>query len=349
MDRGGNIPEGVGGLSRWRVNRALVPDQGYWWRVRAFDGFFEGAWSPAVQLVPAEAEQPVLSEDFDGDGAVGFGDFFLFADGFGGSDPTLDLDGNGVVGFGDFFLFADRFGQTLPTKPRWAQQALVAAGTRLGADAIAVSAEEVVLSLRLEGVETLRGYGLVIEFDPPVLRYAGPDSLADGKRLRLVRQVDDRLLLAEHLPGRQEGLPAVQLLGAPLRFRVEPGRLPALRVRLSGGAISTGRGRGWRVADHGEARIAPQAYALLPNYPNPFNPATTLRVALPAGAQGRLEVCNLLGQTLRQWDLSSLGPGYHGVVWDGKDQEGRPAASGVYLARIHSGTFSQTHKLLLLR
>ena len=48
--------------------------------------------------------------DFDGDGAVGFSDFFLFADAFGGSDPRFDLDGSGAVDFGDFFLLADHFG-----------------------------------------------------------------------------------------------------------------------------------------------------------------------------------------------------------------------------------------------
>ena len=58
----------------------------------------------SVDLDPSEA-------DFDRDGAVGFGDFFLFADAFGSSDPRFDLDGSGSVDFGDFFLLADHFGQ----------------------------------------------------------------------------------------------------------------------------------------------------------------------------------------------------------------------------------------------
>ena len=51
------------------------------------------------------------SPDFDGDGEVGFGDFFLFANAFGSSDARFDLDGDGNVGFTDFFLFADAFGK----------------------------------------------------------------------------------------------------------------------------------------------------------------------------------------------------------------------------------------------
>ncbi len=49
--------------------------------------------------------------DFDGDGATGFSDFFLFAEAFGGTDPRFDLDGSGTVDFTDFFLFAESFGQ----------------------------------------------------------------------------------------------------------------------------------------------------------------------------------------------------------------------------------------------
>ncbi len=54
--------------------------------------------------------------DFDGDGEVGFGDFFLFAEAFGGSDPRFDLDGSGSVDFADFFLFAENFGQPARAK-----------------------------------------------------------------------------------------------------------------------------------------------------------------------------------------------------------------------------------------
>jgi len=49
--------------------------------------------------------------DFDGDGEVGFSDFFLFAEAFGTSDPRFDLDGSGFVYFADFFLFAEHFGK----------------------------------------------------------------------------------------------------------------------------------------------------------------------------------------------------------------------------------------------
>ena len=62
----------------------------------------------ATSMSPADS---IAAADFDGDGAVGFGDFFLFADAFGGTDSRFDLDGSGAVDFADFFLLADHFGQ----------------------------------------------------------------------------------------------------------------------------------------------------------------------------------------------------------------------------------------------
>ncbi len=56
------------------------------------------------------------SPDFDGDGEVGFSDFFVFAEAFGGNDPRFDLDGSGSVDFADFFLFAENFGQPARAK-----------------------------------------------------------------------------------------------------------------------------------------------------------------------------------------------------------------------------------------
>jgi len=72
-----------------------------------------GGASAVVELTPAEAA------NFDGDPTVGFGDFLIFAGGFGGVstdadfDSRLDLDGDGAIGFSDFLMFVAVFGQTL--------------------------------------------------------------------------------------------------------------------------------------------------------------------------------------------------------------------------------------------
>lgn len=97
----------------------------------------------------------------------------------------------------------------------------------------------------------------------------------------------------------------------------------------------------------------PRQYALLPNYPNPFNPETTIPLAIPdtevTAGQVRLVIYDALGQEVRMWDLDGWPPGFHALAWDGRDGEGRPVGSGLYLARLRAGDFRQTRKLLLLR
>jgi hypothetical protein len=62
-------------------------------------------------VISSEVDALTLAGDFDGSGKVDFSDFFMFADGFGGSDPLYDLDTSGKVDFSDFFIFADNFGK----------------------------------------------------------------------------------------------------------------------------------------------------------------------------------------------------------------------------------------------
>jgi hypothetical protein len=90
--------------------------------------------------------------------------------------------------------------------------------------------------------------------------------------------------------------------------------------------------------------IAPKDYSLGINYPNPFNPFTTIRFGLPKRSQVALSVFNALGQNVAQLVNGDINAGYHEVTFDGSN-----LASGVYFYRLQAGSFVQTKKLLLLR
>ena len=93
----------------------------------------------------------------------------------------------------------------------------------------------------------------------------------------------------------------------------------------------------------------PQAFALEANYPNPFNPSTTIGYQLPMATEVRLEIYNLMGQPVRTLVQTVEPAGYHQVEWNGLDNEGMPAAAGLYLYRIQAGEFAQARKLLLVK
>jgi hypothetical protein len=98
----------------------------------------------------------------------------------------------------------------------------------------------------------------------------------------------------------------------------------------------------------------PKEYALHPNFPNPFNAVTAIKYDLPENSLVRLRIYDLMGREV--WSMSGdQDAGYREVHWSGKDQYGKPVASGVYLYAIQvrslesDKTFARTRKLLLLR
>jgi len=97
------------------------------------------------------------------------------------------------------------------------------------------------------------------------------------------------------------------------------------------------------------ASTLPQPYALLPAYPNPFNPATTVAFTLPREGRVRLEVFDVAGRRVQTLVDGMLGAGRHDVIWDGLDHAGRNQSSGVYFARLQVDGFEQTRKLTLVR
>jgi hypothetical protein len=95
------------------------------------------------------------------------------------------------------------------------------------------------------------------------------------------------------------------------------------------------------------ARI-PQSYALLQNYPNPFNAGTVIPFDLKSEGDWSLEVYNVAGQSVRTFSGHDAA-GQVQVSWDGRDNNDRTAASGVYFYRLTTGDYTSTRKMTLLK
>ena len=93
----------------------------------------------------------------------------------------------------------------------------------------------------------------------------------------------------------------------------------------------------------------PTAFGISNNYPNPFNPSTTINYALPSAGQVTIKVYNSLGQEVRTLVDGFQEAGYKSVVWDGKNHAGSPVASGTYVYRVTSGNSVKTEKMVLAK
>ncbi len=89
--------------------------------------------------------------------------------------------------------------------------------------------------------------------------------------------------------------------------------------------------------------------ALGKNYPNPFNPTTTLSFTLAEFGPASLTIYNAKGQLVRQLADSAYTAGQHYLLWDGRDTMGRPVSSGLYFYRLQTKDFSQSHKMILMK
>lgn len=289
------------------------------------------------------------SADFDGSGTVDFGDFFLFADAFGVTDPDprFDLDEDGRVGFGDFFLFADAFGRAAKA----VAAELPRKAGRLNLEARS-DQENIELVLRADQIR-LRGYVALIEYDPELFRLAEVSDA--GSVLRTDRS--EVLMLNEETPGRMliagsrtGGAKGVEGLLVQMRF--EPLRQEAVGLfRVSEALLRRDDGRLVRPRQLGqvEARWVPQSYALFSNYPNPFNPSTAIRYQLPVRGMVQLVIYDALGQRMRTLADGEQAAGFHRTMWHGRDDDGRAVAAGVYFYRMRAGGFEQVRKLLLVK
>ncbi|MDD2331917.1 MAG: T9SS type A sorting domain-containing protein [Candidatus Cloacimonetes bacterium] len=87
----------------------------------------------------------------------------------------------------------------------------------------------------------------------------------------------------------------------------------------------------------------------LANYPNPFNPTTTISFIAPQAGTTKLSVFNIKGQRVKMLYNGLLSKGHHSIVWNGLDERGTAVSSGVYFVRVEMNGISQTHKMILMK
>ena len=94
----------------------------------------------------------------------------------------------------------------------------------------------------------------------------------------------------------------------------------------------------------------PEAFSLADNFPNPFNPTTTIKYALPQAADVELTVYNVVGQPVRTLVAEYQSAGRYAVEWDATNDSGHSLSSGMYFYRLEAGgEFFKAKKMLLLR
>ena len=315
----------------------------------------------AVRNIAVDSEGRAIFGLFGADNRVGFDDFFILADLFGltagdeGFDPAFDLAPSAMIDFDDFFVFADNFGRsTAGAGKRVPMLAGLNADARMYLDArtaMPIVGEDFVLDVRLADFVAMKGYGLQVQYD--------------ANKLEFVQALTEQPLGGSELAGPQvlsdkEGVLALVAHGDLVSDgEVELSLVFRAKTEIENTVIEITDSQTYD-SEFGFNRLAlpapvqlqtrPEVFALANNYPNPFNPATTIKYALPQAADVELTVYNVVGQPVRTLVAEHQSAGRYVVEWDATNDNGHSLASGMYFYRLAvGGEFLEVKKMLLLK
>ena len=336
-----------------------------------------------VELVPTRKPfvdadgGPVYIVKLDRHGAmtpniVDFEDFVAFTMAF-NTDEThenwrvfvqADLNDDKMVNFDDFILFFSSYGKEAAgpagkslVTPMLGVNEAAELSLRLGSDRV-VAGETMFVDVSLANVQALMGYGFVLNYDAEKFEFveampAAEDLLvSSGGETPLLRgwspeagqvHVMNAIVNGSEVSG---GGDIVRLVFRVLRdfednarFEIAEGLVfdpSQLANPLAGGVL--------------DIQTTPTEFALLQNFPNPFNPDTTIGYELAESADVTLQIYNVVGQVVRT--LIAAEPqsvGRYQVRWDGMDDRGTPVSSGIYFYQLSAGKFQDVRKLMLLK
>ena len=98
-----------------------------------------------------------------------------------------------------------------------------------------------------------------------------------------------------------------------------------------------------------EIESVPSTLAINGNYPNPFNPRTTIDFSMNESGFTTIMIYNIMGQKVRTLESGYLNPGLHKTVWDGRDDFGKAVSSGVYICRLKTGEQVAAKQMMLMK
>jgi hypothetical protein len=307
----------------------------------------------------------------DADPKVDFNDFVAFAQSFGTSagmeafDLRADFNGDDSVNFADFLMLSQSFGKIAVDAPsaKRAGKSVAPAGANgdatmtLKVDGEARMGEMLTLNAQIGQAQALTGWGLTVQYDPTRFEFVEA-AAPEGNLLQSAGASDPLFLVHSDTPGEVTLASAV---GGNLAASGE-GNLAQLVFRPIGefedATFDIANGIVFDpsqltnpvgVAEVLEVRAIPSAFALNQNFPNPFNPQTTISYDLAEAGQVHLQVYNVMGQLVKSLVSENQPAGRYQVVWSGNDAVGRQVASGIYFYRLNTSGFKAVRKLMLLK
>ena len=93
----------------------------------------------------------------------------------------------------------------------------------------------------------------------------------------------------------------------------------------------------------------PEEISLFPNFPNPFNPTTTISYSLPVNNRVKIRIIDILGREIKMLFNWHQSVGTHSIIWDGKNEQDKQMSSGIYFVFLEVGEERFSQKIILAK
>ena len=305
-----------------------------------------------------------LTQDFE--------DFLAFANAFmkSAGEPGFllqaDTDDSGTVDFTDFLAFANAFlaeavapagAKVVPIQPLPGVNDNVELALSLS-DSKVLAGQTVTVNVALANATALSGFGFEMLYDADKFEYV--ESAASEQDLLKSGGAETPLFLAHPVEAGQLVIANAVIDGAPvsgngevvsLTFKVLQEFEENARFEIADGIVFDHEQLPNPVVALGSLSVesTPTEFALLQNFPNPFNPETTIKYNLAEGTNVSLRIYNVVGQVVRTLVAEPQSAGRYTVRWNGTDDRGVSVSSGIYFYELRSRGFQDVKKLMLLK
>ncbi len=306
-----------------------------------------------------------------------FRDFVALASAFGANDgdanyvEQADTNQDGVVDFADVVNFASTFGKKPSLRngrPIGATKLVMVPRLGVNEDAEMLLSnntdrvlvgQQISLDVSVANTKALKGFGFVLTFDSEKFEFlkAAPaenDLLksAGGETPVFFEQSEQsgQIMVANSLADGEvvSGEGSV----VTLTFKVLKEFEDNARFEIIEGIVFDHKLLSNQMVVLGALNVetTPTEFALFQNFPNPFNPETTIKYNLAEGSDVHLQIYNILGQVVRTMVAERQSAGRYQVKWSGTDDRGMPVSSGIYFYQLATGgKFHDVKRLMLLK
>ncbi len=258
------------------------------------------------------------------------------------ADPAAlwaaDVTGDGTVSALDaaYILQYLAHRRTLPTTPNVLSKPVVASGTLSWGNLVSGEAGAMTLPLKVKDASNI--YSVQIKANIGLLKVEDLKANLPGDLMISYRAADGKLLVAA------AGVTPISDGDiATICFKVEKDQKPE---KVEADVLMNESTSQTLTA---EVAALPTQFALENNYPNPFNPTTTIKYQLPADVRVNVTIYNIQGQVVRTLVSEDQKAGYYTIQWDGRSEAGTSVATGIYIYRINAGSFVTAKKMVMMK